>query len=225
MGSTTRFGLRYPGLGDAPNGPQLAQQLAEDTEGWLARAYPCTSSTRPTGVGEGFLIREADTGSVLIYTGADWVAVGGSGGGGGGGGSSAYASYAATAAQSIPSGADTVVAFGVETAAHALVTRSTQGSGHKFTLGQSGLWAITAVARFVAASSERTFELFTGGGATLAKAGGPGPGLPFTTTLSATRQLSAGTTVRLEAWQDSGGSLALEPNGGNWVHIDFALVG
>ena len=37
MGTTARFGFRYPALTDAPNGPQLAQFLAEDTEGWLSR--------------------------------------------------------------------------------------------------------------------------------------------------------------------------------------------
>ena len=35
MGTTSKFSLRYPASTDVPNGPQLAQFLAEDVDGLL----------------------------------------------------------------------------------------------------------------------------------------------------------------------------------------------
>jgi hypothetical protein len=230
LGSTSLFGLDYPDLTDAPNGPAQIQQLAEDTNGWLCRAFPCTSASRPTGVGTGFLIRESDTGSVLIWTGSAWAAVAGTVSGGGGGGgtstiSTVSATYAATAAQSIAPTTDVVVAFGVEQTADPLVTRSTNGAGHKFTLAQTRLWTVTATVRFAAATGGgRTFELRTGAGAVLAKFGDPVVDGPYTRTLPATRRLAAGTTVHVIARHDAAAAISLEPQSGDFCHIDIAGV-
>ena len=233
MGSTSRFGLSYPELTDAPNGPAQMQELASDVDGWLCRAYRCTSTSRPSGVPNDFLIRESDTGNVLIWTGSAWSQVTGTvtgGGGGGGGGTSLIATisatYAATSAQSIPSGADTVVAFGVEQQADPAVTRSTSGAGHKFTLAQTRLWVITATVRYAQnAVGGRTFDLQTGAGAVLAKASGPvDTDAPWTANLSVARKLAAGTTVQVVARHNSTSSVPLEPSGGSYVHIDIAGV-
>lgn len=230
MGSTPRFTLHYPDLTDAPNGPAQLQQLAEDAETWLGRAFPCTSASRPTGVGEGFLVRESDTGSVLVWTGSAWAAVAGtvSGGGGGGGSSPAStvsATFAATAAQSIAATTDVVVAFPVEQVADAGVTRSTNGAGHKFTVAQTRLWTITATLRFAdATGGGRTFELRTGSGAVLAKEGDPVVSGPYTRCLTVTRRLAAGTTVSAIARHNAAAAVSLEPAAGDYVHIDIAGV-
>lgn len=231
MGSTSRFTLHYPDLTDAPNGPAQLQQLAEDADSWLCRAFPCTSSTRPSGVPAGFLIRESDTGNVLVWSGSAWSQVNGTVSGGGGGGgtsliSTVSATYAATATQSIPTGADTVVAFGVEQAADPAVTRSTSGAGHKFTLAQTRLWQVTATVRFAQNSvGGRTFDLQTGAGVVLAKASGPvNTDAPWTANLAVARKLTAGATVQVVARHNSSSSVPLEPAGGSYVHIDIAGV-
>lgn len=230
MGTTSRFGLRYPELTDAPNGPAQVQQLAQDSDGWFSRLWRCTSSTRPTGVPNDFMVRESDTGNVMIWTGSAWALVSGAVSSGGGGGSApavgtVSATYAATAAQSIAAGADVPVAFGVAQVSHADVTRSTLGVGHQFTLGQSRLWIITATLRFAQnPTGGRTFELRSGS-TVLAKQSGPqDTDAPYTANLSVARALPAGATVHAIARHNATASVALDPSGGAYVHIDIAGV-
>ena len=233
MGSTSRFGLAYPALTDAPNGPAQIQALADDVEGWLSRAFRCTSSTRPSSPPNDFLIRESDTGKVMIWTGSAWEQINGvaSGGGGGGGGgtttiSTVSATYAATSAQSIPAEQDVVVAFGVEQTADPLITRSTSGAGHRFTLAQTRLWIVTATVRFAQnPTGGRTFELVTGSGAILTKASGPvNADAPWSASLSVARRMTAGSSVQVRARHNATGSVLLDPSGGDYVHIDIAGV-
>jgi hypothetical protein len=209
LGSTSRFGLEYPDLTDAPNGPAQIQGLADDVDGWLCRAFRCTSSSRPAGVPNDFLIRETDTGNIYIWTGSAWAQVNGaaSGGGGGGGTTTAAtvsATFAATTAQSISPSTDVVVAFGVEQAADPLITRSTNGAGHKFTVAQT--------------------RLRTGSGAVLAKAGDPVIDGPYTRNLSVTRKFTAGTAFSVIARHNAAASIPLEPQSGDYCHIDIAGV-
>lgn len=231
MGSTSLFGLLYPELTDAPNGPEQIKALAEGVDGRLARAYRCTSSTRPTGVPDDFIIRESDTGNLYIWTGSAWAQIASAvSSGGGGGGTPAIgtvsATYTATAAQPIATSSDVVVAFGVAATTTSEVTRSTFGAGHQFTLSQTRLWIISATVRFSQdPSGGRTFELRTGSGAVLAKESGPqNQDAPYTANLTGARSLPAGTSVHVIARHNSGSSLALEPNSGAWVHIDLAGI-
>lgn len=227
MGSTSRFGLDYPDLTDAPNGPAQVQALAADVEGWLCRAYRCTSSTRPTGVPNDFLIRESDTGNVMIWSGSAWSQVNGAAAGGGGGTvtvATVSATYAGAASQAIATTTDVVVAFPTAQVTDSIVTRATSGAGHSFTLGQTRLWTIAATLRFAAATGGgRTFEL-RAGGAVLAKEGDPVVDGPYTRSLSVTRRLPAGTVITAVARHDQGTGIALEPNSGAYVHIDLAGV-
>lgn len=230
MGATTRFGLRYPELTDAPNGPAQLQTLAGDVEGWLCRAYRCTSATRPSGVPDDFIIRESDTGNLYIWTGSAWAQIAGAvSGGGGGGGTGAVGTvsttYTATAAQPIPNNADTVIAFGSDATTSTEVVKSTSGAGHKFTLGQTRLWTISATCRIVENGvGGRAFDI-RAGSTLLAKTGMQSSATnPYTVNLSCTRRLAAGTQISVVGWQNSGVSLALDPGGGNTVHIDIAGV-
>jgi hypothetical protein len=231
LGSTARFGLTYPALTDAPNGPVQIQALADGVDGQLARAFRCTSSTRPSGVPNDFLIRESDTGNVLIWSGSAWEQVNGAATGGGGGGgtttvATVSATYAATSAQSIAASQDVVVAFGVEQVADPLITRSTSGAGHQFTLAQTRLWIVTATVRFAQNPlGGRTFEIVTSSGAVLTKASGPqNQDAPWSASLSVARRLPAGTRVMVRARHNSTTSLLLEPSGGDYCHIDIAGI-
>ena len=163
MPTTPRAGLRYPSLNDPDNPPQDFEFLAGDVDAQLYRALPCLSTARPTGVPDGFLIRETDTGLVQVYNapGSTWVPVGGAGGGGGGGGGAAAYSavegqWTPSSAQSIPT-SDAVVAFGTTEIASPIVTRSTSGAGHKFTLTEAGFYQISVTGRFSAGLAGRRF--------------------------------------------------------------------
>lgn len=231
MGATTRFGLRSPELTDAPNGPAQIGQLAGDVDNWLARAFRCTSSTRPAGVPDDFIIRESDTGNLYIWTGSAWAQISGavSGGGGGGSGTGAIGTvsttYTATSAQPIPNNVDTTVAFGVDATTSTEVVKSTSGAGHKFTLGQTRLWTISATVRFPEnGTGGRAFDIRSGS-TILAKGGSQSSATnPYTVNLSCTRRLAAGAQISVVAWQNSGVSLALDHGGGNTVHIDIAGI-
>lgn len=141
MGTTTRFGLHYQALSDAPDGAGLGELLAEDTDSWLARVWPVADAAGRSAlsVSEGFLVRQRDDGSVWVYTDiGTWSQLNGASGGGGGGGGvvgAAVGEWSATSTQSFPSGSSTVtaLALGNEDRALAGVTRSTKSAGHKFT--------------------------------------------------------------------------------------------
>lgn len=229
MGTTTRFGYRYPELTDAPNGPAQLQTLAGDVEGWTSRAYRCTSSTRPTGVPDDFIIRESDTGNLYIWTGSAWAQIAGAVSGGGGGTGSAIGTvsttYTATSAQPIPNNADTTVAFGVDAVTNSEVVKSTSGAGHKFTIGQTRLWTIAATVRFPENGVGGRAVDIRSGSTILAKMGSQSSATnPYTVNLACTRKLAAGAQISVVAWQNSGGSLALDAGSGNTVHIDIAGV-
>jgi hypothetical protein len=226
-----RQGLRVPSLAEAPNIPQDFNFLGTDTASWLNRAFPCTSTTRPTGVADGFLIRETDTDHLGVYNGttSTWTIYSATGSGGGGGGGTfdtAAALYEASAAQPISTGIDTVVAFGVQQTADPEVTRSPQGAGHQFTLLATRNWSISTTTRFAQhPAGGRTFELRTGAGKVLAKASGPvDTDAPWTCNLAVSRRLPINTTVFLVARHNAGTGISLEPNNGDTCHIDLTGV-
>lgn len=236
MPTTSLHGLRWPSLSEAPNVPQDLGFLAADTAGWLTRAYPCTSITRPTGVPDGFLIRETDTGDLGMFNGttSTWTTYspnGSTGGGGGGGGGSttittAAALYEASTAQPISTGVDTVVAFGVQQVADPEVVRSSQGAGHQFTLQATRIWTVTATIRFAQnASGGRTFEIRNSAGKVLAKSSGPvDTDAPWTCNLVVSRRMPINTAVHVIARHNAGTGISLEPNNGDTCHIDITGV-
>lgn len=73
MPQTTKLGLRYPAVTDAPNVPLDVQELAEDVEAKLGLII-CTSATRPASPYQGMQIYETDTTETLFWTGSAWVA-------------------------------------------------------------------------------------------------------------------------------------------------------
>lgn len=212
MGATTRFGLRYPALTDAPSGPQLAQFLAEDVETWLSRTFTCTSSNRPTGVPDRFLIGETDTGKILYWNaaGSTWVEIGG--GGGGGGYTAVKGEWRAASNQSIPNVTETAVAFGTEVTPSAVVTRSTFGAGHKFTLTEAGAYAISVIVRYVAGTTGNRFAalLNSANTAVFDAAGGDGGPGASTLKLAVTDRFTAGAELYVSTAQSTGAALSLQ---------------
>lgn len=239
MPTTPLHGLRSPTLSELPNVPEDIGFLAEDTARWLTRAFPCTSSTRPIGVPDGFLIRETDTSKIGMYNGltSTWQTYlpegtsGGSGGSGGGGGTTptittAAAQYEASVAQPISTGIDTVVAFGVQQVADPEVVRASQGAGHKFTFLATRIWTITVTIRFAQhPAGGRTFELRNGAGKVLAKSSGPvDTDAPWTCNLAVSRRVPINTSVYVVARHNAGTGISLEPNNGDTCHIDLTGV-
>lgn len=227
MPSTSRFGLRYPSLTDAPDGTSLGEDLAQDADGWLSRAFPCTALTRPTGVGAGFLIYETDTESVAIYDGTDWTYVG-AGSTSGGGVTGAEAQYSASSAQSVADSTNVVMAFGTDDTTSAAVTKSAQGAGHKFTLNTAGVWLITTTVRYATttATGERFAGLKTAAGLELGGEGSaPTSGNPATVNFAINRRFAVGDAVYVTLFQGTGSTRTLEPfTGGGWCRINLSWL-
>lgn len=223
MATTSRFGLHYQTLTDAPDGAGLGALLAQDVDALLSKAYVCTSSTRPTGVPDWFLIGESDTGDLLRYNagGSAWVNLtsvadsGGGGGGGGGTGGAVAGKWRATANQSMSNGIDTVLAFGNTETASSVITRATSGSGHKFTLAETRIYAITCTCRIVpGAVGSRFLELRNSAQTVRYVATGSQGGPAATTmTFSVTDEFTAGVELIVVATQSSGGTLTTQYQG------------
>lgn len=237
MPTTSRFGLRFPAATDPDNPPQDFGFLAGDVDGWLARWFPCTSSTRPaglTGDDTGFGIFETDTQNCYVWNGTAWAVPSNfaAAGGGGGGGSASIATVAAawqaSSAQSIASGSDVTVGFSTAIGtADPAITRAPSGAGHEFTLTQTRSWIITTTIRYAQDNSGgRLVTLQTGTGAVLAKASAPvNTDAPWSTSLAVARRLPAGTTVKVVTRHNSlNGAVLLEHEGGPSVQISFVGV-
>ena len=232
MPTTSRFGLRYPAATDPDNPPQDLGFLAADADGWLSRAFVCTSTTRPTGVPTGFLIFESDTGALWVWDGDSWAIptnLAAPGGGGGGGGSTVAAvsaSWQASSAQPIAANQDVTVAFGTAIGTpDGAVTRAPSGAGHAFTLTRA--WTITGTIRYAQdAVGGRIVTLETLSGQRLSRASAPpNAGAPWSTPLAAARRLTSGTQVRVITRHNSTTDpLTLDPDGGDSVQINFVGV-
>lgn len=218
MGSTTRFGLHYQGLSEAPDGAGLGETLAEDVDGWLSRGYPVADAAARTalsGIGVGFLVLQQDDSSGWIWDGSLWVDLGGSGGGGGGGITGVAGKYRATANQSLTNNTDTVLGFGTTEVTSALVTRATSGVGHKFTLSEDATYAITATVRIAAGTAgPRFIELRdsaqTTGYVSCGQDGGPNA---WTGTISITDRFPAAQELVVVAAQNSGATVSTQYQG------------
>lgn len=238
MATTTRFGLHYQSLTDSPDGAALGGTLAQDVDAWLCRKYPVADAAARvalSGLGAGFEVLQQDDNSEWTWTGSSWQAAAGSTGGGGGGGTAAFSytdgQWRAAADQSLPNGTDTVLAFGTTETTSTAVTRATSSSGHKFTLSQTGLYAITATVRFAAgAAGPRFIELRNAAQNVrfVASGGQAGTGAN-TRTFSITRGFNAGQDFVVIATQTSGGTLSTQYQGTSitdgFVRLNIVKIG
>jgi hypothetical protein len=221
MATTSRFGLHYQALTDAPDGAALGGLLAGDVDTWLARAYPVADTAARvalSGISAGFLALQLDDDTFWGWNGSTWVGFGdGTTGGGGGGGSGTFieGQWRASANQTIPNSTDTVIGFGTTETSSTSVTRATSGSGHKFTLLNTATYAITAVVRFAAGSAgSRFIELRNSTQSTgYVSSGDQGGPAAATRSFSLTKQFTAGTELVVIGAQSSGGSLSTDYQG------------
>lgn len=236
MPETIAYGLSYPDPADAPDGPLAFQTLAQDVEGWLSRAWPCTSTTRPTSPPEGLIIRETDTGAVYIASevGA-WIPLGV---GASGGGTTSAAQYSASTNQSVPNDVDVAISFGSADRTSAEVVRNAyrpDGSvpfGHGFQLLASGIWSLSTTVRYASVTFDG--ERYVGIHDAVTENPLIGSGWRFevglggtqTLTCAVTRWFDAGDQVYVHTRQKTGGARTLERGPGNgWVRINLARVG
>lgn len=238
MGTTTLWGLRYPGSADEPNVPVDMQELADDADSALGRALAiANAAARPASPARGALVHQDDDDTFYGYTGSLWVPLSGSGGGGGGG-SAGGRWEASGAGQPIPntaSGPGTIVAFGDVGSLFTptQVTRTSEGAGHKFELLAAGKWDADATIRMVTstAAGEVSAGIYAdpAGGSdfsvNLAHDGGRREGLPRTLNPSGGTYLPAGTKIVVYVYNGTGTTRTLEPSSGAWVHLDLWLVG
>jgi hypothetical protein len=238
MATTSRFGLHYQALTDAPDGAALGGTLAADVDAWLCRWYPVDNAAARAAITsppEGFGVRQRDDGSLWIYTDlgtwAQWTT--GTGGGGGGGTSAGIGllvgEWSATSAQTFTtSGTEYPVAFATENRALSGVTKATKGVGHKFTCTAGTYWCSASV-RFAAGSAgSRFIGLRTDDDNTqywTAQAqGGPAA---HTGQFSGPVVLGSTTSIYVVASQSSGGSLATQPTSGSQNpsgYVKFSLT-
>lgn len=138
-----------------------------------------------------------------------------------------FAYYYSNAAQTGANNTDAWISFGGSQDTNALITQTTASPGHKFTLGTTGIWAVTVSARWVSGggTGERYLGLWSdvsGSEDVIQAWGGVGAsGSPTTMTVSLVGKFTSGNYVTGRVYQASGGNLDLE-NG--WSHILISLV-
>jgi hypothetical protein len=235
MATTSRFGLHYQALSDAPDGAALGALLAGDVDNWLCRAYPVADAAARTalsGISAGFVVLQQDDDTSWVWSGSTWVEIAGSSGGGGGGGTGFIdGQYRASANQNLSNNTDTVLGFGTTETSSTAVTRATSGSGHRFTLGSTGIYAVSATVRFASgAGGSRFIELrnsaqnarYVSSGVTV------GSGAA-TLNFAVTRAFTAGQDLVVIAAQTSGGTLATQYQGTSitdgFVRLNITYLG
>jgi hypothetical protein len=137
------------------------------------------------------------------------------------------AQYNAAATQTITTGTQPIVAFGTTNRTSTLVTRAVSGAGHKFTLLRAGIWGITSCVRWAGNTGGERYVLLTSSIGGLCSAGNPVGVLngPVTISPSTQEYFPAGSTVWIEAFQNSGGNRDLEfNNGAAWGRISLTWL-
>jgi hypothetical protein len=242
MATTSRFGLHYQALTDAPDGAALGGLLAGDVDALLSKFTPVADAAARialggTGIPAGFGVLQQDDNTVWMWSGSTWVEVTGSTGGGGGGGGGGSGSgfidgqWRASSNQTLSNSTDTVLGFATTETASTAVTRATSGPGHKFTLGSTGIWAVTATVRFISgAAGARFIELRNSAQNTRYASSGVTVGSGAATlNFSVTRQFTVGQELVVIAAQTSGGTLATQYQGTSitdgFVRLNITYLG
>jgi len=137
-----------------------------------------------------------------------------------------WAEYNAASNQTYTSAVQDVVAFGTANTTSSLVTRSTDGTGHRFTLGRAGLWGFSTVIRWNTSTADERYILLTG--TTPLGASGFWLGSltgPVTLHCSAVRYMALNDFVRVECWQNTGATRTLQSdNTAAWGRINLAWL-
>lgn len=160
--------------------------------------WTCTSSTRPTGV-EGRVIYETDTDRLWVYSGSAWVLIGWATSAG-----RAWVSLT-DAAQSIATASATDITWGTEvadpdgwTSGGSATLTVPSGFDGLYIVSYSGTWASGTLG-----TTPGVFILHNGTNI----AGANGPTFGQIHSVNTTVALAAGDTLKIQAYQNSGGSV------------------
>jgi hypothetical protein len=107
--------------------------------------------------------------------------------------------------QAIANITSTPLAFATESTSTPLVTRSTSGVGHKFTLNRAGTWACTLIVRTASGAGERFVSLNDVSGY-VAAGNVLGTGAAHIT-VALTRYFASGVVLTPNIYQSTGASL------------------
>jgi hypothetical protein len=232
---TDRWDISYPSEDDQATGWLQMQDIAEDVERSLGKAFPVANEAARTAIGvaigtggKGFTVLQEDTGQPYMWLGAAWLALGGSGGGGGGSGAlPSLGRWGGTAAQSIPNADDTIVSFPSELVATADIVRATAAPGHKFVLQRAGRLSGVLTLRYATttASGVRDVHVLANGSTYIGSSGGAIPGQPRTHSVAIDPvDLASGTEITVECFQGTGSTRVLEPGtASRWVRLALEL--
>lgn len=138
----------------------------------------------------------------------------------------AMARYDSSSSQTVSNLTNTYVSFGTTILSSPAVTRSTQGAGHRFTLNETGIWAITMTVRFdqeLDGTGECYASIELGGSQVIAAQGGTSNGVSHTLNPTFVGLLSATNYVSGLVFQGTGSSRPLEGSP-VWKNINLALL-
>ena len=141
----------------------------------------------------------------------------------------AYVKYETGSAQTIGNGVGVVVSHGTAVQTHSIITQSTQGAGHKYTFNTTGIYAVTAQARFQSGGGvgeryhQLTSDMTNSGEWALCSWSTYSNGGKITMPLHYVGKFTAGSYVWSEVVQASGGNLDLEGST-VWKNIVIVLI-
>jgi hypothetical protein len=232
--NTNLWALSYPGQNDQATGWLQLQDLAEDAEAALGRAYPVANAAARTALGvvlgvgrAGFLVLQVDTGAAWMWSGTVWLALAGSGGGGGGGGGSvSRGRWAASTAQTIASGGSVVAAFGTDVETSPDWIKAVRAEGHGFRAQRAGVLRGALTLRFASttASGVRDVHVRVGTEYVGSSGGGAVAGQPRHHSVAILpTPIAEDDEVWVDCFNGTGAPRSLEPNGGQWVRLSLEL--
>lgn len=139
-----------------------------------------------------------------------------------------YAEYQMATNITVANNTNFTVPWGTEVRASTLISRTTDGTGHRFTLNRAGLYGIAATVRWLyqAAGGERyvLIDSSDGGVASASQTDATGSSSPIGNP-SAFRYFNAGSWIRIIAYQNSGGTRDLEVSSANaWGRLYLAWL-
>jgi hypothetical protein len=219
MATKGLHGFHYLTLNDAPDLAGATEALATDGDAWATRAYPVANAAARVAlgaVGEGFLVRQRDDGSVWIYTDlGTWAQIGAVRAAGEAAAPAGRSSRPTPprAAQTLANATDTPIAFGVGSDSSSVV-RSTKGVGHKFTC-VAGTYLVAACVRFASGDAGSRFLGLRKSDDSVQYISAQNDGGPnaATRTFAQVVVLGASADLYVAGSQSSGGSLATQPTG------------
>lgn len=233
MAVTERWDVPYPVKTDAPEGWVQLKTLADYLELNLGHALEVDDAAARTALGtaigsggRGLLVLQVDTSALYCWSGTVWLGPYGAGGGGGGGAGS-RGRWAASSAQNVITGESVVAAFGSDLEVSADWLKVTRGDGHGFRAQRAGILSGALVLRYATttAAGVRDVHVRKNSDYVGSSGGGAVQGQPRHHSVAILPQpIAEDDEVWVDLFNGTGGTRALEPNGGQWVQLSLVLT-